>query len=277
MFIFLRPWWTLTIRERDKIPASDEIDVRTQVIEDVRCLLSEKGELASWILSIVCMLKAWQGRCPPHISDRFSCFSIRWIQLCDKFTGCPTEMMSSDLIDRKYYSLYIRNVSGNIRPKEVRQYLERFGPVDQCVLFEANHRRCSCSAFVLMHTPGSINRLMASRPHFLDGRRLVLCTGVERTNRTNSCSLTRLYFKRALPNECSNKIEHLLTSENVLIRFKADLEQPVIEPDFNEENVRNYFQGYGSIVNLLPLKTNCFVIEFNDYGKFTRLSNAYRP
>ena len=87
--------------------------------------------------------------------------------------------MSLDLIDRKYYSLYIGNVSVNIRPKELSQYLERFGPVDQCVLFEAKHRRCSCFAFVLMHTPGSINRLMASRPHFLDGRRLVLFTEVD--------------------------------------------------------------------------------------------------
>ena len=95
-----------------------------------------------------------------------------------------------------------------------------------------------------------------------------------RLDGTKPYCLTRLYFKRALPNECSNKIEHLLTSENVLIRFKTDLEQPVIESDFNEENVRNYFQGYGSIVNLLPLKTNCFVIEFNDYGELTRLSNA---
>ena len=92
-----------------------------------------------------------------------------------------------------------------------------------------------------------------------------------RLNGTAPCSLTRLYFKRALSNECSNKIEHLLTSENVLVRFKTNLVQPVIEPDFNEENVRNYFQGYGSIVNLLPLKTNCFVIEFSDYGEFTRL------
>jgi len=83
-------------------------------------------------------------------------------------------MNSSNLIDRKYYSLYIGNLSVDIRRKELCQYLEQFGQVDQCQLFEANHRRWSCFAFILMRTPDSINRLMSSRPHFLDNRRLVI-------------------------------------------------------------------------------------------------------
>lgn len=80
-------------------------------------------------------------------------------------------MSTNELIDRKYYSLYIGNLSGDIRRKELCQFLENFGQVDQCQLFEANHRRWTCFAFVLMHTPDSINRIMGSRPHFLDNRR----------------------------------------------------------------------------------------------------------
>lgn len=82
-------------------------------------------------------------------------------------------MSGKALIDRKYYSLYVGNLSSDIRRKELCQYLEQFGPVEQCQLFEANYRRWSCFAFVLMCTPDSINRLMASRPHFLDNRRCV--------------------------------------------------------------------------------------------------------
>ncbi len=83
-------------------------------------------------------------------------------------------MSSGNLTDRKYYSLYIGNLSVDIRRKELCQYLEQFGQVDQCQLFEANHRRFTCFAFVLMHTPDSINRLMLARPHFLDNRRFVI-------------------------------------------------------------------------------------------------------
>jgi RNA recognition motif-containing protein len=84
------------------------------------------------------------------------------------------KMSSNNLIDRKYYSLYIGNLSGDIRRKELCQFLERFGQVDQCQLFEANHRRWTCFAFVLMATPDSINKIMSSRPHFLDNRRFVI-------------------------------------------------------------------------------------------------------
>ena len=82
-------------------------------------------------------------------------------------------MNSSNLTDRKYYSLYIGNLSGNVRPKELIQYLEQFDEVDQCQFFEANQRRWSTFAFVLMRTPDSINRLMSTRPHYLDNRRFV--------------------------------------------------------------------------------------------------------
>ena len=78
----------------------------------------------------------------------------------------------------------------------------------------------------------------------------------------------RLTLKRALPEQCSNRIEHLMTSENVLIRF-ANCENQQIDPtDFNEENIRNYFQTYGTILNLYLLKRNRCVIEFQDYGEF---------
>ncbi|CAF1104756.1 unnamed protein product [Rotaria sordida] len=154
-------------------------------------------------------------------------------------------MSSNELIDRKYYSLYIGNLSADIRRKELCQYLEHFGQVDECQLFEANHRRWTCFAFILMRTPDSINQLMSTRPHFLDNR--------------------RLYIKRALPDQCSNKIEHFLTSENVLIQFKNSENQEINEPDFNEENIRNYFQTYGNILNLYLLKNNRCVIEYSDY------------
>ncbi|CAF1023562.1 unnamed protein product [Rotaria magnacalcarata] len=154
-------------------------------------------------------------------------------------------MSSNDLIDRKYYSLYIGNLSADIRRKELCQYLEHYSQVDECQLFEANHRRWTCFAFVLMRTPDSINRLMSTRPHYLDNR--------------------RLYLKRALPDQCSNKIEHFLTSESVLIHFKDLKNQEIHEPNFNDENIRNYFQTYGYILNLYLLKNNRCVIEYNDY------------
>ncbi len=81
-------------------------------------------------------------------------------------------MNSNNLTDRKYYSLYVGNLSSDIRRKELCQYLEQFDYVDQCQLFEANHKRWTRFAFVLMRTPDSINRLMSTRPHFLDNRRL---------------------------------------------------------------------------------------------------------
>ncbi|UJR29050.1 hypothetical protein I4U23_010265 [Adineta vaga] len=154
-------------------------------------------------------------------------------------------MSSNELIDRKYYCLYVGNLSSDIRRKELCQYLEQYGQVDQCQLFEANYRRWSCFAFVLMNTPDSINQLMATRPHFLDNR--------------------RLYLKRELPEQCSNKIEHFITSENVLIQFKSKQNQEINEPDFNEENIRTYFQTYGKILNLCLLKNHRCVIEYNDY------------
>lgn len=56
-----------------------------------------------------------------------------------------------------------------------------------------------------------------------------------------------------------------MTSENVLIRFENE---KLDETNFNEENIRNYFQTYGVIRNLYLLKNNRCVIEFQDYGKF---------
>ena len=85
-------------------------------------------------------------------------------------------MNSNNLIDRKYYSLFVGNLSIDIRQKEICQYLEQFDQVDQCQLFEANHRRWSHFAFVLMRTPDSINKIMSTRPHFLGNRRLYLKT-----------------------------------------------------------------------------------------------------
>ena len=41
---------------------------------------------------------------------------------------------------------------------------------------------------------------------------------------------------------------------------------PTKEKDFTEENIRNYFQIYGTILNLLLLENNRCVIEYNDYG-----------
>jgi hypothetical protein len=85
--------------------------------------------------------------------------------------------------------------------------------------------------------------------------------------------LIRLYLKRSLPDQCSNKIEHFLTSENVLIQFKNCQNEEINQPDFNEENIRNYFQTYGNILNLYLLKNNRCVIEYNDYGKIFILIN----
>ena len=80
-------------------------------------------------------------------------------------------MSSNELTDRKYYSLYVGSISPNTRRKQLCDYLEQYGRVDQCEWFEANYRRCNCFAFILMNTPDSINRLMATRPHVLDNRR----------------------------------------------------------------------------------------------------------
>jgi hypothetical protein len=79
--------------------------------------------------------------------------------------------------------------------------------------------------------------------------------------------LIRLYLKRSLQEQCSNKIEHFLTTENVIIQFKNSQNQEINQPDFNEDNIRTYFQSYGTIVNLYLLKNNRCVIEYNDYGK----------
>jgi len=83
--------------------------------------------------------------------------------------------------------------------------------------------------------------------------------------------LIRLYLKRELPEQCSNKIEHFITSENVLIQFKNSQNKQINEPDFNEENIRNYFQTYGNILQLCLLKDNRCIIEYNDYGKIIHL------
>lgn len=80
-------------------------------------------------------------------------------------------MNSFELIDRKYYSLYIGNLSKDIRRRDLYEYLERFDQVDQIQLFEANYHRWTSFAFVLMRTADSINRLMSTRPHFLHNRR----------------------------------------------------------------------------------------------------------
>ena len=41
---------------------------------------------------------------------------------------------------------------------------------------------------------------------------------------------------------------------------------PTKQSDFTEENIRNYFQTYGTIVNFVLLDNNRCVIEYNDYG-----------
>lgn len=79
----------------------------------------------------------------------------------------------------------------------------------------------------------------------------------------------RLNLKRALSEQSTNKIEHFLTSASVIIQLK---DCPIQQPDFTEENIRNYFQTYGTILNLTLLNNNRCVIEYNDYGK-TNLSN----
>lgn len=78
-----------------------------------------------------------------------------------------------------------------------------------------------------------------------------------------------------MPDQCSNKIEHFFTSENVLIQFKNWENQEMNEPNFNDENIRNYFQTYGNILNLCLLKNNRCVIEYSDYGKFIRISSTF--
>lgn len=79
--------------------------------------------------------------------------------------------------------------------------------------------------------------------------------------------LIRLYLKRALPDQCSNKIEHFLTTEQVIIQFKDNENQQINPTDFTEENIRDYFQTYGNILNLFLLKNHRCVIEYTDYGK----------
>ena len=74
---------------------------------------------------------------------------------------------------------------------------------------------------------------------------------------------SRMFLKRALPDQCTNKLEHFLTSVSVIIQLK---DCPTEQPDFNEENIRNYFQTYGTIVNLTLFDKNRCVIEYNDYG-----------
>lgn len=76
-----------------------------------------------------------------------------------------------------------------------------------------------------------------------------------------------MYLKRSLPDQCSNKIEHFLTSEKVIIQFKDNDNIQIDEKDFNEENIRNYFHTYGNILNSYLLKNHRCVIEYNDYGK----------
>ena len=92
-------------------------------------------------------------------------------------------MTSNNLIDRKYHSLYVGNLSSNIRRRQLCQYLEQFGRVDECQLFEANHRRWTSFAFILMNTPAALNRLMSTRPHYLDNRRLVLIDSSRNANK----------------------------------------------------------------------------------------------
>ena len=178
-------------------------------------------------------------------------------------------MSSNNLTDRKYHSLYVGNLSPDVRRKELCEYLEQFDQVDQCCIFEANFRRWNRFAFVLMRTPDSINRLMTTRPHFLDNRRFVHLQRI--SNDLGICS--RLHLKRALPEQCSNKIEHFFTTENVIIQFKTFENQEINQPDFNEENIRSYFQTYGTIVNLYLLKNHRCVIEYNDYGKIPTFSS----
>ena len=76
-------------------------------------------------------------------------------------------------------------------------------------------------------------------------------------------------MKRALPERCVNKIEHFLTSANVLIRFRNAESEQIDEPNFNESNIRGYFQTYGTILHLHLFRNNRCVIEFVDYGQFS--------
>lgn len=88
--------------------------------------------------------------------------------------------------------------------------------------------------------------------------------------------MIRLYIKRAIPEHRSNRIERFLTTENVVIQFKDSENQEANQPDFNEENIRTYFQTYGSILNLYLFQNNRCVIEYNDYGTdFCSSDNKY--
>lgn len=80
--------------------------------------------------------------------------------------------------------------------------------------------------------------------------------------RSRLTPLFRLYLKRAMPERCVNKIEHFLTSANVLIR----LQHAETDPNFTEQNIRSYFQSYGTIIRLHLFANNRCVIEFIDYG-----------
>ena len=53
----------------------------------------------------------------------------------------------------------------------------------------------------------------------------------------------------------------------MIIQFKISNNEPINQPDFNEENIRNYFQTYGTILNLDLFQNHRCVIEYNDYGK----------
>ena len=81
------------------------------------------------------------------------------------------------------------------------------------------------------------------------------------------------HLKRCLPEQYSNKVAHFISTENVIVQFRNNENQDLNQPDFNEENIRTYFQTYGNILNLILLKNNRCVIEYSDYGK-TRKPNS---
>jgi len=142
--------------------------------------------------------------------------------------------------------LFVRNLSYRTTDRDLKEFYGKFGSVDECaVMKDKQSGKSKGFGFVRFLKPAMVDEAMANRPHELDDK--------------------KLEPHRAAPKEYSAKPESHHTCNDIFVGG--------VKKGLSEQEVRDYFGNYGTIVKVNipknkqePEKTRGFaVVTFDDY------------
>jgi len=149
-------------------------------------------------------------------------------------TNSNSYLNISNLPKNKFYSnkdqfkkVFIGGLNYKTDDDSLRNYFSKYGQLTDCVVVrDAQLGRSRCFGFVTYSDVYMVDELMKNRPHIVDEKQVDL--------------------KRATPRDHSNKPEVQMSVKKLFIGGLKD--------DLSEKDLKNYFESYGSILDVVIVK-----------------------